>query len=80
MTRTEPCACGDSITVTDPTPQRIQSAMRRHQRSPMHQAWSGRRFHQCAGVGSPCIVTIPTDRDLCFYCSRTLALVSRVTA
>ncbi len=79
-TRSEPCACGDVITIWDPTDSRIQAAMRRHVRNPMHQAWRGLRYHQCAGVGSPCAVTIPMDRTLCFYCSRTVALIERATA
>lgn len=78
-TRTEPCACGDLIIVIDPTDPRIASAMRRHVRSGAHQAWSGVRYHQRPGVGSPCAVTIPADRDLCSYCSRTLALIARAT-
>lgn len=74
------CACGDVITVADPTAARIESAVRRHNRSPRHELWRGVRYHQCAGVGSPCIVSIPLDRDLCHYCTRTAALVARMAA
>lgn len=80
-TRTEKCACGDRITITDPTVQRVESAMRRHVHSPMHQAWRGFRYHACAGVGgSTCIVTIPNDRTHCHYCRRTMELAGMSVA
>jgi len=79
-TRTELCACGLLIIVKDPTEERIAAAVLRHNRSWAHQAWRGERYHRCAGVGSPCVVTIPLDRDLCHYCTRTAALVARVAA
>ena len=74
-TRTEPCACGVTIRIDDPTSSRIASAMRRHVRSEAHQDWSGVRFHPCPGMSGPCGVTIPEDRDLCHFCSRTLVLM-----
>ena len=76
--RVEPCACGLSIRVTDPTDARIEVATRKHVASFAHQSWRGARYHECAGVGSPCAVTIPKGRDLCHWCSRTLALMARM--
>ena len=39
MTRTEPCACGGSITADAADPVAVTNALRMHQRSPQHVAW-----------------------------------------
>jgi hypothetical protein len=52
----------------------------RHRITRRHRDWMGERFHECAGVGSPCAVSIPVDRDLCHWCSRTLTLIARTSA
>lgn len=73
--RTEPCLCGGSITAddADPGPEVL-----RHMRTRRHADWRRRAyFKPCPGVGSPCAVTIPADRDLCQFCRRTVAFLDR---
>jgi hypothetical protein len=76
MTRIERCVCGAYITADDADPASVERAVSRHNRGVTHQGWRRGR-HQCAGAGgSVCPVTVPADRELCFYCTRTLAMVA----
>ena len=77
MTRVERCACGGEVRADpmDPTP-----GVERHNRTQQHRAWRGVQTKQCPGYGSPCAVTIPVDRDLCYFCKGTRRLVERVAA
>lgn len=75
MIRTERCVCGGAITADDKDPG---PEVLRHMRTKRHEAWRAREhFKPCPGVGSPCAVTIPVDRDLCQFCRRTAAFLEQ---
>lgn len=75
----EPCACGGIIRAHR---DHIPEAVAIHTTTAQHRAWRlGQTTKTCPGYGSPCVVTIPKDRDLCHFCRGTRRLLAeRATA
>jgi len=83
--RVERCACGVDIRVEGTAEAAIVAAVRLHNASPQHRGWrqglgivAFPTTQTCIGDGiRTCPVTIPSYRERCQFCQRTVSMRDR---